>query len=119
MSTRRYRTIAVAGCLALLAGVFFMLPRGEPWGEPMKSPDGRFELRFLRVRPIFKFRRSFPGQGSDDIEGYVILYDLRTGREVSRCYQTGMSSEGITWSNDAVSSIGVGDQGFWMKLPSN
>ena len=85
----------------------------KPWNVPETSPGGLYEIRMFSVEPFFpRLAFTSPGSGSDHVDGYIRLYDRRTGKLLESAYRTGLVRYEMFWSDDQVFSFGP-EEIFW------
>ncbi len=58
---------------------------------------------------------AMPGDGSSGVEGYIVLYEVSTNRELARCYREDLEARMAFWTEGAVSFNG--EDGFVWELP--
>ncbi len=90
----------------------------KEWSAPDVSPDGRFEIRYFRVSTLRQLLPVTPGNGSDNAEGFVKLYDRRSGKALESVYLTNLNARAIFWHSTEVLIQGE-DAPTWKLAPES
>lgn len=109
--------IAIVSIVVFLGGFICFYPtfdRNEKMmGAPQSSPNGMFEVRRYRVRTVSSMLR--PARGSDDDEGYVRLYEKKSGKMMEEAFCSSLNAIRIVWNDGSVGFSGP--EGVVWKLP--
>jgi len=117
MSRKRLVFLALA---ALVLPAIYWLPlilarsTAVPWSTPSISPDGQYEIRLFQCFSYSSFRFTTPGNGSDNVDGLIRLYDRKSGRLLREAFRPRLSSRESFWSKNEVYFLG--DDGFIWSL---
>jgi len=118
---KRYQKILLcAVCLLVCAGMasYFLWKRGTPYSSPDWSPNGQYYIQRYRVVTISGFIPSTPGNGSDNIEGYVRLFD-KEGNCLEEVFISYLVREmRPVWHGNKVYAVSELDDKPWI-LPSS
>lgn len=110
-AVRRSLWSAALGGVLLLGALaaFWAWHRGEPYGAPQVSPNGRFFVQKYSNLTWSRFIPGMPGHGSDGIDGYIRLYD-RDGHLLHEWFQTFLRDVEPVWSGDRLYLMGMEDR---------
>ena len=113
----RVITIAIAVTIALGFGAYglwrssaTLIPEWTSY-----SPDGRFRIEFYRVWTTSGLLFTPPGNGSDNIDGFIRLY-RSDGTLLQETYRSFLVAYEPRWSDDEAYFLGDGP--IW-KLPKS
>ena len=117
MLTRKGQMTFVAGAVAALISALAILEyfKAIPWVEPNVSPGKQFEIRSYEGFSPQKYRGTTPGNGSDNIDGYIALVDRKSNKELKRKRVQFLVTCVPNWTDDEVIFAGEVDT-IW-KLP--
>lgn len=115
--TRKRSVVFILGTISALIGSVAILEfmRAEPWGLPDISPGGQFEIRFYEGFSPRKFLPTTPGNGGDNIDGFVALVERKSNRELKRKRVRYLRACEPKWTDDSVIFLGEADT-IW-ELP--
>lgn len=117
---RHQKILLLFCCLLFCAGAasYFVLKRGTSYSSPFWSPNGQYYIQRYQVLTISGFTPSMPGSGSDNIEGYVRLFD-KNGNCLEEIFISYLAREmHIVWDENKVYPVSELDDAPWI-LPSS
>jgi len=113
--------VGIAVFVVLIVGVYVWFPFisrflfGEQvWNPPDYSPDRRFRLEFWQICTFRSWLPTTPGNGSDNVDGFVKLVDA-DGKVIAEKYIVGLKFCEPRWLDHEVIFLGDNDAGW--KLP--
>lgn len=103
---RKWWKLAVVALLIIggISGALWSERKESVMGSPSVSPDGRYEVRCYRVRTISSMFR--PARGPDEGDGYVRLYDRKTGAMMEEAFCSSIHATLVFWNEDSVGFTG-------------
>lgn len=111
-----YLVVVVALLMTIYMGSLTWRASATPFGAKKESPDGKYYIQFYSVWTLSRLAFTAPGQGSDNIDGFIRLYNHegKLLEETFRTYLVAYSK--VVWTEDSVFFLGDGPS--W-RLPAD
>ena len=117
---KRYQKILlIAVGLLVCAGMilFIVWKRGAPYQTPDWSPNREYYVQKYHNLTLSSFTPAMPGNGSDNIDGYIRIFD-KNGNCLYEKFYTYLVGKEVRWYKNQVYVMGSDDDEIW-TLPSN
>lgn len=117
---KRYQKIfLILSVFLICAGtiLFYLWKRGTPYQTPFYSPNGQYYAQKYHNITLSSFAPAMPGNGSDNIDGYIRIYD-KDGNLLYEKFYTYLVGHEVHWHRNTVFVMGSADDEIW-TLPSS
>lgn len=104
---RRVVQCVLVGAASIIAVNWAGEYLSEPFGNPVISPDGLYELRYFKGWSFFSIFSLKFRYRSDEVDGYMRLYNAKTGALLKKSgFIRGIIYKEPFWGDDSVYFLG-------------